>query len=326
MNWFRALDDMASGYQDAAILLAAVRHRIFDVLDEQPRTADDVAAARQLDTRAVSVLLHALVAQGILEQVDDGFVLPPDRAELLRSDGDRTQVSILGHHQNLLKRWAHLDEVLVTGNPAPIDRKNPQELRDYIGGMADLQRQSMPEVAKAIDLSGAERLIDVGGGPATASIIFAELNPNLHCTVFDQAGPLEIAREFIAESGLDDRVETVAGDFLADDLGSDFDVAYLSNVVHIYGEDQVADLFRRVHRALAPGGRILVKDFYLDDTCSAPRFATRFSVNMLIGTESGTSHVESRIWRLLDETGFDWGATIPVAVHSSVLEGRRRSG
>jgi SAM-dependent methyltransferase len=190
--------------------------------------------------------------------------------------------------------------------------------------MADLQRQSMPTVAEAIDLSGAERLIDVGGGPATASIVFAELHPQLNCTVFDEAGPLEIAREYIAEAGLEDRVETVAGNFLTDDLGQGFDVAYLSNVIHIYDEARVAGLFQRVHRALASGGRILVKDFYLDDTRSAPRFATRFAINMLVGTESGTSHVESRIWRLLDEAGFDRGATIPVAVNSAVLEGRRR--
>jgi SAM-dependent methyltransferase len=324
MNWYRALDDMAAGYQDAAILLAAVRHRIFDALDDQPRTAKFVAEARELNPRAVAVLLHALVGMEILSQSGDGFVLATDRAELLRSDGSRTQVSILGHHQNLFQRWAHLDDVLMSGQPVPKEGRDPKALRDYISGMADLQRQSMPTVAEAIDLSGAERLIDVGGGPATASIVFAELHPQLNCTVFDEAGPLEIAREYIAEAGLEDRVETVAGNFLTDDLGQGFDVAYLSNVIHIYDEARVAGLFQRVHRALASGGRILVKDFYLDDTRSAPRFATRFAINMLVGTESGTSHVESRIWRLLDEAGFDRGATIPVAVNSAVLEGRRR--
>ncbi len=325
MNWYRALDDMAAGYQDAAILLAAVRHRIFDALDDQPRTAEFVAEARGLNPRAVATLLHALVGMKILSQSDDGFVLAADRAELLRSDGARTQVSILGHHQNLFQSWAHLDDVLVSGQPVPSESRDPQALRDYIGGMANLQRQSMPTVAEAIDLSDAQRLIDVGGGPATASIVFAELHPQLHCTVFDESGPLEIAREYITEAGLEDRIETVAGDFLNDDLGEGFDVAYLSNVIHIYDDARVAGLFERVHRALAPGGRILVKDFYLDDTRSSPRFATRFAINMLVGTESGTSHVESRIWYLLDEAGFDRGATTPVAVHSTVLEGRKRS-
>lgn len=324
MDWSRRIDELAGGYQDAAILLSALRCGVFEALDATPRTPAVVAGACGLEPRGVDAVLHALAAVEVLEKHGDGFVLPPDRAAVLRRDGAASRAFILGHHEGLLKRWSRLDEVLRTGAPLPRDREDPAALRDYIGGMADIQRQVMPQVVAAVDLGGARTLLDVGGGPGTASIHFALAHPELRCTVFDQSGPLEIAREFIAAAGVQDRVATVEGDFLTDDLGSGFAAAYLSNIIHIYGEAQVADLFRRVHRALAPGGRILVKDFYLDDDRTGPPFAARFAVNMLVGTETGTSHVESRVWAMLEEAGFARTGAVDVAGHSRVLQAVRR--
>jgi len=324
MDWQRRIDEIAAGYQDAAILLGALRCGVFDALDGTPRTPDELARTLDLDPRGVDAVLHALAAVDVVEKHGEGFTLPADRAAILRRDGAASRAAILGHHEGLLKRWARLDEVLRTGRPLPRDREDPQALRDYICGMADIQRHVMPEVVGRVDLGGVRTLLDLGGGPATAALHFAQAHPELRCTVFDRAETLEIAREFIDAAGLRDRVATVAGDFLTDPLPGGFDAAYLSNIIHIYGEAQVAELFRRVRGALNPGGRILVKDFYLDDDRTGPPFAARFAVNMLVGTETGTSHVASRVWAMLDEAGFTRDEAVPVAGHSTILTARRR--
>lgn len=324
MDWQKRIDEIAVGYQDAAVLLSALRCGLFDALDDEPRTPADLAAALELDRRGVDAVLHALAALEVVEKHEEGFVLPADRAAVLRRDGAASRGAILRHHHGLLQRWARLDEVLRSGRPVPRDREDPQALHDYIGGMADIQRQGMPGIVAALDLDGARTLLDLGGGPGTAAIHFATAHPELRCTVFDQAGPLEIARGFIAAAGVEDRVRVVEGDFNADPLPGGFDAVYLSNVIHIYGEDEVAALFRKVHGALNPGGRILVKDFYLDDDRTGPAFAARFAVNMLVGTETGTAHVASRVWAMLHDAGFDRVETHPVATHSAVLVAARR--
>lgn len=323
MDWNERLDAMASGYQDAAILLAAIRHRLFDELDATPRSAADVASARRLDQRAVTLVLHALAGAGVLEKRDDGFVLPDDRGRILRSDGDDTQVSIFGHHEHLLKRWARLDEVLVSGQPIPRDQRSETELRDFICGMQDIQKRSLRGVLEVVDFADATHLLDLGGGPATAALAFAGRWPGLRCTVFDLPAPCAIARERIAAAGLEDRVDVLPGDYFVDDIGTGYDVIYLSNIIHSLAESETVALYVKCGEALVPGGRLLVKDFFLDDDLAHPHFAARFAVNMLVGTEGGRSYGESETREMMTVAGFESIERRDVPKHSALMIGMR---
>jgi len=324
MNWKERLDAMASAYQDSAILLAAIRHRIFDELGPEPRPAGEVAAARGLDPRATAVVLNALVAAEVLVKVGEGFVLPDDRAAVLRSDGADTQVSIFGHHHHLMSKWIRLDEVLADGRPVERRKRSESELRDFICGMRDVQRRSLQGVLEVVDFSDAASLLDLGGGPATAALTFAERWPQLRCTVFDLPEPCAIARERIEAAGLGDRVEVMPGDYHVDGLGSGYDVVYISNIIHSLGDAETARIFAKCRDALAPGGRLLVKDFYLDDTGAAPAFPARFSVNMLVASEGGKSYTESETRALMTAAGFSDIERLEVPVHSAILAGVRR--
>jgi cyclopropane fatty-acyl-phospholipid synthase-like methyltransferase len=181
------------------------------------------------------------------------------------------------------------------------------------------------EVAGKIDLSGARRLLDLGGGPGTAALVFAQRWPGLACVVFDLPGPAAIAAEQIAAAGLGDRVTVRAGDFHTDDPGADYDVVYVSNIIHQMDAPATRELFRTCARALVPGGRILVKDFFLEDDRVNPPSAAVFSVNMLAGTERGKSYTRSETIALLAEAGFGPPNVIDVARHSQVLDARRES-
>ena len=61
--------------------------------------------------------------------------------------------------------------------------------------------------------------MDLGGGPATYAITFVRAHPELKATVFDLPLPLKIAGENIAKAGLSGRIDTLAGNFLKDDIG-----------------------------------------------------------------------------------------------------------
>jgi predicted methyltransferase len=67
---------------------------------------------------------------------------------------------------------------------------------------------------------------------------------------------------------------------------------------------QNLDMFRRIHRALRPGGRVAVQDFILNPDKTAPRAAALFSLNMLVGTEAGASYSELEYAGWLREAGF----------------------
>jgi hypothetical protein len=72
-------------------------------------------------------------------------------------------------------------------------------------------------------------------------------------------------------------------------------------------------------RALEPGGLLVLKDFFLDETRTRPAFAARFSINMLQGTEAGTSYALGETCEILERVGFTDMDAIPVAANSMLV-------
>ncbi len=321
MDWTQRINDMAGGYKNAAILLNALRAGIFEAFGDQWRTPLDIANECGLDERATDIVLHALAAIGLLKHENERFKLEPEAGAVLLADSPTTLKSILGHNLSMMRNWAQLDTVLKTGGPAPRPERTEQDLRDFICGMENVSRQSSREVAAKIDFSKARRLLDLGGGPGTAAITLAQANPQLHCVVFDLAGPLDIARQQIAAAGLQDRITTVAGDYDLDPIGTGFDVVYISNIIHSMAPAKTLALLKKAHAALVPGGRLLLKDFFLEDSRTEPVPCAQFSVNMLVHSEGGKSYTRSETLALLEEAEFGDFDIVDIASHSQVIVG-----
>lgn len=321
------VDRIAGGYQDAMILLAANHLGVFGALAHQPATVDQLAHRLDADPRALGVLLRALVGAEVLVQPsDDTFVLRGELQPLLDPAGDQTMHSILDHHQHLLDRWAQLAQVVRTGRPADRTQqpRTDRSLRAFICGMRDISRRSSLEVADLLpELGERRRLLDLGGGPGTSALAFCRRWPGLQAVVMDLPQVTAIAREEIAAADLADRVTTLDGDFLDDPLlaeGDDpYDVVYASNIIHMLSPTATASLLRRAHAVLEPGGLLVIKDFFLDDSGTAPAFGARFAVNMLVGTEGGKSYGWTETEALATATGFGGFRRLAVAVNSGLL-------
>jgi len=319
MDWSERLNNMVWGYKNAAVVLNALRVGVFEALGEDWHTADEVAAACRLDRRATEVVLLALAACDVVRLDGDRFSTEPGARPVLLEMGDTSQYFIYGHNLSMMRNWAHLEDVLRTGQPVPKKERSEQELRDFILGMENVSRLSSREASEKLDLAGARRLLDLGGGPGTAALTFAADNPDLACVVFDLPGPVDIAREQIAAAGLGDRVTTVAGDFLTDDYGTGFDVVYIANIIHMLGPDDTRRIFEKSRAALADGGRLMVKDFYLEPSRIAPAAGASFSVNMLVHTPAGKTYTREETLELLTAAGFGTVTSVEIGVMSSIL-------
>lgn len=317
------LEEIAHGYMNSAILLTALHEGLFEALGDAARSPEDLAAELGHDLRAVDLILHALAAAGVLSCDAEGrFALPPEHAAVLLRNGAETQASIFAHHFDLMRRWVRMDQVLKTGEPVPRE-PSARKHRNYICGMRDVSKRSSRDVSAGVDLSGVRRLLDVGGGPATASLTFAAAYPGLECVVFDLPETVAIAREVIAASGLGDRVTAIEGDYFVDDFGAGFDVVYVSNIIHSLGADTIALICRKAHAALDPGGRLMLKDFFLDDDRCAPAHSARFAVNMLVATREGRSYTRTETMETMRAAGFSGFEVVDVAQHSQVIIGTR---
>ncbi len=319
-NWTQHINQMAWGFKNSAILLNAIRVGLFESLGHDWKTAAEVAADQGLNTRAVAIVLNALTALEILRKEGDRFQTEEGARALLLADSPHTLKSIMGHNLYMMRGWAQLEEVLRTGEPVPGRPRDERQMRDFILGMENISRQSSRDVLANLDLGRFRRLLDLGGGPATAAITFARAHAGLECVVFDLEGPIGIAIEQITKAGLQDRISTVAGDFHTDELPGGFDAVYIANIIHMLDETATLNLLRKARHALRPGGRLLLKDFFVDETLTAPVEAATFSVNMLVNTRGGKTYTREETHRLLREAGFRVEAEVDVAAISKVLE------
>lgn len=324
MNWAERIDRINSGYKDAIVLLSACKVGVFESLADEWKTAAEVARDRDLDERAVGIVLCALVAAGVVRNEGNRFSTEPGARPYLLSDSPQTLANIMGHNLSMLHSWVQLADVMRTGEPARGQERSEDELRDFILGMENISRRSSVEVAEKLDLGGVRRLLDLGGGPGTAAIIFAKAQPLLHAVVYDLPETVAIAQEQIRRAGLEDRVGTVAGDFYRESPPSGFDLVYISNIIHMMGPAATLDLLRKSYAALEAGGRVVVKDFFLDDDLTAPAPAAQFSVNMLVNTRDGKSYSRSEVVGLLAEAGFVDFEITDVARASQLIIGQRK--
>ncbi len=302
------LAKISRGFQGAIVLITAVRLGIFDLLDRKALKSVEVAGKLELDHRAADIFLHALAGMELLE-VDQGrFSNGPLADELLVRGKTSYQGDIIAHSGRLIDRWLQLPTVLKTGKPAegPRSVEDKESRRDFILGMSNIAGLSAEKIAAGLDLAPARRMLDLGGGPGTYAVTFCRLNPELTAVVFDLPEVIdEITTDQVAEAGLSHRISFIRGDYLKDDYQEDYDLVLVSSIIHSLGAPENRAIFGRCYRSMVPGGRIVIKDFLLDEDRVSPAFAAMFAVNMLVGTQAGGCFTIGEVTGWLEDSGFE---------------------
>lgn len=305
------LDTLTDGYRGAQIVFEAVRVNLFEKL-ESPTHAEDVATATGWTARGARMLLDALVALDLIEKRDGTYRNLPAASDCLVPGAPHDQRHIILHRANCKLSWDLLGECLRTGAPARPRQgaRNPEELRAFILGMADIAKISAQMVVEAVDLSHFRNLLDVAGGPATYTTTFLAAHPALRGTVFDLTEVIPISREAVAKSPVADRVSFIEGDLTRDPFGEGYDLVFASNIIHSLSAEQCRALMKKCFEALAPGGLLIVKDFLVDAERSGPPFSLLFALHMYVSTEAGDTYTFDEVAEWTDAAGFNPGRSV----------------
>ena len=156
------------------------------------------------------------------------------------------------------------------------------------------------EVIDRIGVKDVRSALDLGGGPWTYSIEMAKRG--IKVTLFDFPETIEIAKKVVGKEKADGII-LKGGDFMADDIGKDYDLVLISQILHSYSEKENLRLLKKCKKALSNGGRIGIQEFHIDRTRTQPVSGALFSVNMLINTEGGRCYSTEEIRGWLLKTG-----------------------
>ncbi|MCA9589197.1 MAG: methyltransferase domain-containing protein [Myxococcales bacterium] len=161
-------------------------------------------------------------------------------------------------------------------------------------------------------LAARSRVLDLGGGHGRYLRVFADAGH--HGTLFDLPHVVTYAR---GRHG--DAIDYVEGDFHESPLGGPYDLALLSNIIHGEGDAEVERLLGRLAAALAPGGRVAIKDMFLDEQAAGPANAAFFGLTMLFMTRAGRSPSFAQLRGWLAAAGFGPPQVILLETHSLVV-------
>lgn len=310
-------------YWETKILLTAVKLDLFSALGEKERASIEVARQIGADERALGLLMNALVAMKVLTKEADRYA----NADVARNHLVRTSPHYVGHllllHDAEWNNWGKLEETIRTGR-SPVRRHlfetDPELGANVLSVLDRIGQQSGPGLAKRLDLGGAQTLLDLGGGAGTNAIAFCAAYPQLHAVVFDLPQTLNVTERAVKDAGLEGRIRLQAGDFNADPLGGPYDVALMSDILHYQGPEANAALVKKCFAHLKTGGRLIIKDRFLDDSGTGPAWVTAFAVHILVNTEKGRCYKVAEATNWMEAAGFQ---SVTELERTAVVEGRK---
>jgi ubiquinone/menaquinone biosynthesis C-methylase UbiE len=284
-------------FRASRVLITANNFRIFDYLT-RPHSAMTLSKKLNSDFRATEILLDALTGLGLLKKQRNRYVNTGISSEFLVSGSPYYQGDIIRHADTLWKNWSGLDEVINTGKP--YHKAHNHEA--FVLGMHNIAALKVDDVIKAIGLKGIKTALDLGGGPGTYSVGMAKRG--VQVTLFDYPETVEIARRiFEKEKEQVKDINFVSGDFLSDDIGTCYDLIFISQILHAYSAKNNLELLKKCTKALNSNGRIVIQDFFIHKDRTHPPQSGLFSVNMLVNTEGGRCYSPEEIKNWLAKKG-----------------------
>jgi predicted O-methyltransferase YrrM len=321
-----ALTQLTVAYWRSGVLFAALRLGVFDAVAERPLAARAVAARCGAAPDHMTRLLNACVALQLLELADGEYRNAPMADRLLVSSSEQYLGDWVKFMADFYGAWGQLDGAVRSGRPVQDGVARLRAGEDYARHMmlATHEYAMGPgrELMSRVALAGRRRLLDVGGGAGSYSILLAQNHPELEAVVFDLPEVVGITREMVARYGLSDRITARAGNYHDDDLGTGFDAVLLSNMLHQEDPETCLRLLRKAATALVDGGTLIVQLAFLNRDRVGPPWAVLLSLQVLLAYQGGRMYTTDDIVAMLPEAGFD-GAEVRrgslVAAESLIL-------
>ena len=248
---------------------------IADHLADGSLTAVEVAGRAGSAPETTLRLLRAGVSVGLVSEEADGRFAATPLLATLRSDDPRSLRPLVLSQISGWMPWQHLAEGVREGSTWSIKAfggigifdylaENPEQAEQFSGGMTSMTTVWGPAIASAIDTTGVQCAVDVGGANGTLLQLLQQQNPSLQGIVFDRPNIVGLAEAAIERSGLGARTRVAAGDFF--ESIPEGDLLTLKWILHDWSDEECVAILQNCRKAIANGGRIAVIETVVDQS------------------------------------------------------------
>jgi hypothetical protein len=320
---FDTLQQIAFGYCLPRCLHVVANLGVADVLDENSRTAAELAASVGAHPDALGRVLRLLAAHGVFELQGDKFRHSP-ASRLLRSDhpqSARDLTRMLGLPTN----WATfeaLEHSVRTGLPAA-DKvfpgglwayyaKHPEESGIFNAAMTSKAHGQAAGIIAAYDFSGLGLIGDIGGGRGHLLRAVLDSAPTAKGVLFDLPHVIEDAAAVASK-----RLTLQAGDFFKDALPV-CDAYLVMEVIHDWGDDESIAILKAIRRAAPSHAKLILLERIVPND-PGPDVSKDLDIFMLI-LHGGRQRTRQEYESLFHGAGFSFKREINTGAGISILE------
>ena len=288
-------------------MLAGMQLDVFTPLKDGPLPCRAIAEAIGVKPEKLGPLLYALAQAGLLTVEGGAFANTQEADHFLV----RGRPAYMGSaHELFADLWAAALGVarsIRAGAPhAKHDfaAMSDEELGGFFRGLHPSALATGRQFAATEGFSGVRSLLDVGGGSGGLAIGACQAMPALRAAVAELPRVAPIARSFVAEAGLTDRIRVFDLDVAERPPEERFEAAVLRNLIQVLSPDQARPVLRNVGAAVVPGGTITIVGHVLQDSRAAPETAVGINLVFLSVYEAGQAYTEGEHRAWLAEAGF----------------------
>ncbi len=306
--------DLCAGFVYSQVLYACIELELFEILAEQPQTAEALSRRFSMPLDAAERLLAAAVSLRLVSRRAGGrYGLGMLGAALIDNPGVAAMVR---HHALLYADLADPVALLrakrgeaelarfwrYVGDNKPAEL-GAEEVSDYSALMAVSQTPLAEEILAAYAVGTHRAMLDVGGGEGIFATLAAMNAPNLQVTLFDLPAVAARAEQRFTEAALSGRARALGGDFLEDPLPNGADLITLVRVLFDHEDAGALRILTKVRAALPEDGTLLIAE-PMSGTAGAERIGDAYFGLFLWAMGRGRSRTSAQHMALLREAGF----------------------
>lgn len=264
--------NLLAGFAYSQVLRAFVEGGLFDVLQDGPLSAADVAARIDLSEPAALTLLRAGRPLMLSEEAaPDQWMLGEQGAVFAANPGVQAMVR---HHRLLYADLADPIALLRTDRREPTDlsrfwtyagalqgaTERGADTAEYSQLMAASQHFVADEVLASVNFKDVRRLLDVGGGHGAFLTAIGTAHPHLKLGLFDLPEVVATGGAILGAAVGAARVTAHPGNFFNDSIPEGYDLVSLIRILHDHDDAPAQALLGIIRASLAPGARLLIAE------------------------------------------------------------------
>lgn len=320
---------MMNGIWLSQTLTASIELGVFTRIAEGLNSIEKIAESINAERRPIEALLNACVALDLLEKDNDTY----KNTELSDTFLVKGQQRYYGDYIEMISKrsfvtWRTLKNSILANYPQEETlekafQRDPDFVILYTKAMHNIAVAPASKLATMVDFSSHTRVLDLGGGSGTYSIMLAKKYPQIQAIVFDFPPVCRVAQEYIQKFGVTSQVTTMGGNFFETKLPTDNDVVILGQVLHSYSLDDCRKIVEISKQALVKDGTIAIVDLLLNNDKTGPLYPALFALEMIVESKAGNAYSFQEVSGLLGEMGFQDIDTKPMVGPISLVTARK---